>query len=61
MSGVQVYGEVQLPEKLVFVQAFSDREGVVVHHPMALAWPLRMFATVTCKVLGNNRARLTSR
>jgi uncharacterized protein YndB with AHSA1/START domain len=47
MWGKWVYREVLKPERLVFVNSFSDEKGGVTRHPMHAAWPLEMLSTVT--------------
>jgi uncharacterized protein YndB with AHSA1/START domain len=38
---------VRKPERLVFVNSFSDENGSVTRHPMHADWPLEMLSTVT--------------
>lgn len=50
-SGVEMWGkwtlrEIAEPEKLVFVSAFSDKDGGLGRHPLAPAWPQQMLSTV---------------
>lgn len=47
MWGKFVYREIAAPERLVFVNSFSDEKGSVTRHPMHLAWPLEILSTVT--------------
>lgn len=47
MWGKWVFREVVPPERLVFVQSFSDREGGLTRHPMAAEWPMEVLSTVT--------------
>lgn len=47
MWGKFVYREVVPQEKLVFVLTFSDEQGGVTRHPMALDWPLEILNTIT--------------
>ena len=35
------------PERIVFVNSFSDEKGNVARHRMHLAWPLEMLSTIT--------------
>lgn len=44
--GKWTYREVTPPERLVFVQSFSDENGGVTRHPMAPEWPLEMLSTI---------------
>ncbi|HYA36838.1 MAG TPA: SRPBCC domain-containing protein [Candidatus Methylomirabilis sp.] len=46
MWGKFFYREVVNPERLVFVNSFSDKNGNVTRHPMHLAWPLEMLSTI---------------
>ncbi len=47
MWGKFVFREIVKPERLVFVNSFSDEKGNVTRHPMHLAWPLEMLSTIT--------------
>jgi len=47
MWGKFVYREIVNPERIVFVNSFSDEKGGVTRHPMHLAWPLEMLSTIT--------------
>jgi uncharacterized protein YndB with AHSA1/START domain len=47
MWGKWVYREIAKPERLVFVNSFSDPEGNVTRHPLMLDWPREMLTTVT--------------
>jgi uncharacterized protein YndB with AHSA1/START domain len=47
MWGKFVYREVAAPERIVFVNSFSDAEGNLVRHPFAAAWPLEVLNTLT--------------
>jgi uncharacterized protein YndB with AHSA1/START domain len=51
-DGSEVYGrftylEIVKPERLVWVNSFSDEQGNVAPHPMAPGWPLEMRTSVT--------------
>lgn len=39
--------EIQVPEKIVLVQHFSDADGGVTRHPWHPGWPLRTLSTTT--------------
>ena len=47
MWGKFVFREIVKPERLVFVNSFSDEKGNVARHRMHLAWPLEMLSTIT--------------
>ena len=40
MWGKFVYREIVPPERMVFINSFSDEAGGITRHPMHLAWPL---------------------
>jgi uncharacterized protein YndB with AHSA1/START domain len=52
MWGRFVYREIVKPERLVFVNSFSDPEGGVTRHPGHASWPLEMLSTVTFEAQG---------
>jgi uncharacterized protein YndB with AHSA1/START domain len=47
MWGLCEYREIVAPERLVYVQSFSDPAGGYTRHPLAATWPLYMLTTVT--------------
>jgi len=47
MWGKFVYREIAKPERLVFVDSFSDEKGGATRHPLHLDWPLEMLSTIT--------------
>ncbi|MGA7750016.1 MAG: SRPBCC domain-containing protein [Gallionella sp.] len=47
MWGKFVYREIVKPERIVFVNSFSDDKGGVTRHPMSPIWPLEMLSTIT--------------
>ena len=52
MWGKFVYREIVQPERLVFVNSFSDPKGGVTRHPGHASWPLEMLSTVTFEAQG---------
>jgi uncharacterized protein YndB with AHSA1/START domain len=46
MWGRWVYKEIVPPEKLVFINAFSDENKGITKHPMAPDWPDELVSTV---------------
>lgn len=58
MWGKQVYLEITPPEKLIYLQSFSDPSGGLVRHPMAPSWPLQMLSTTTFEDLGDGTTRV---
>lgn len=47
MWGKFVYRAVVKPERIVFVNSFSDEKGGITKHPMSPTWPLEMLSTIT--------------
>lgn len=47
MWGKFEYREVKAPEKLVFVNSFSDEEGNTIRAPFSSTWPLKILNTLT--------------
>jgi len=47
MWGKFIYREIVAPERLVYVNSFSDATGGTTRHPMAATWPLEMLITAT--------------
>jgi uncharacterized protein YndB with AHSA1/START domain/uncharacterized glyoxalase superfamily protein PhnB len=45
MWGKFVYREIAPPERLVFVNSFSDEKGGLTRHPLAPSWPIEMLST----------------
>jgi uncharacterized protein YndB with AHSA1/START domain len=59
MWGLQIFKEIVEPEKLVYVQSFSDKDRNITAHPMSPTWPKRMLATLILKDLGSSKTELT--
>ena len=56
-----VFRDITPPERVVFVNGFSDAEGGATRHPMAPVWPLGTLTTIRFEVEGDGtRMRLTS-
>lgn len=47
MWGRWTFREIVVPERLVFINAFSDKDGGLTRHPMAPTWPIEMLGTMT--------------
>lgn len=60
MWGKFIYREIVRPERIVFVNTFSDENGGVTRHPMAPDWPLRMLTTFAFEDIGRGKTRLTT-
>ena len=59
MWGKFVYREIVRPERIVFVNSFSDENAGVTRHPMAPDWPLRMITTFSFEDLGGGQTKFT--
>lgn len=42
-----IYREIAPPDRIVFVNSFSDEAGGLMRHPMAPNWPLELLSTFT--------------
>ncbi len=47
MWGKMVYREIVKPERIVWVNSFSDEKGGVTRHPLSPSWPREMLSTLT--------------
>jgi protoporphyrinogen oxidase/uncharacterized protein YndB with AHSA1/START domain len=61
MWGKAIYEEVTKPEKLVWVQSFSDPEGGITRHPLAPNWPREMHTVMTLAEKPGNQTEVTIR
>jgi uncharacterized protein YndB with AHSA1/START domain len=61
MWGRQVYREIVPPEKLVFINSFSDESGGLTRHPMAPTWPIEMLSVFTFEELPGGKTKFTVR
>ncbi len=52
MRGRVVYREIIEPERLAFIQSFSDERGGIARHPMSPSWPLQMLSELTLTEAG---------
>ena len=58
MWGRFVFREIVRPERLVWINSFSDAKGGITRHPMMLDWPREMLTRVTFEELGG-KTRVT--
>ena len=58
MWGRFVYREIVKPERLVWVNSFSDKDGGLTVHPMSPTWPREMLSTATFEAQGG-KTKLT--
>ena len=61
MWGKSVYREIVAPERLVFINSFSDENAGVTRHPFGPSWPLEMFTVLTFEELSGGKTKLTIR
>jgi uncharacterized protein YndB with AHSA1/START domain len=47
MWGKFVYREIVEPDRMVFINSFSDEKGGITRHPMSATWPLQVFNDLT--------------
>jgi uncharacterized protein YndB with AHSA1/START domain len=47
MWGRFVYVEITPPEKLIFINSFSDKDGNITRAPFSATWPLEVINTLT--------------
>jgi uncharacterized protein YndB with AHSA1/START domain len=61
MWGKFVYREITPPERLVWVNSFSDEAGGMTRHPLSPTWPLEMLTVVTFENEPGGKTKLTIR
>jgi uncharacterized protein YndB with AHSA1/START domain len=61
MWGKMVFREVAPPERMVFINSFSDEAGGTTRHPLNQAWPLEMHTTLTFEEQPGGKTRFTVR
>ena len=59
MWGRWIIREVVPPERLVFVNSFSDEAGGITRHPMSASWPLEILSTITFEEQDSGKTLLT--
>ena len=61
MWGKFAYREIAPPERVVFVNSFSDEAGGITRHPFNPAWPLQLLSSFTFDELAPSCSRFTVR
>jgi uncharacterized protein YndB with AHSA1/START domain len=61
MWGKFVYREIAPPERMVWVNSFSDEAGGMTRHPLSPTWPLEMLTVVTFDEEPGGKTKLTIR
>jgi uncharacterized protein YndB with AHSA1/START domain len=59
MWGRMVYREISPPERLVFINSFSDEAAGLTRHPLAPQWPLQMLSTFTFEEQPGSKSKFT--
>lgn len=59
MWGRMIYREVTPPERLVFINSFSDENGGLGRHPMAPTWPAEMMSIFTFEEMPGGKTKFT--
>lgn len=59
MWGRQVYREITPPDRIVFINSFSDEAGGLSRHPLAPQWPLQMMSIYTFETVPGGKTRFT--
>jgi uncharacterized protein YndB with AHSA1/START domain len=61
MWGRQVYREITPPDRIVFINSFSDEAGGLGRHPLAPQWPLQMLSIFTFEDEPGGKTKFTVR
>jgi uncharacterized protein YndB with AHSA1/START domain len=61
MWGKFVFREIAPPERMVFVNSFSDEAGRTTRHPLHLSWPLEMLTKFAFEEQPGGKTRFTTR
>jgi uncharacterized protein YndB with AHSA1/START domain len=59
MWGRMLYREIAPPERLVFINSFSDEAGGLTRHPLAPNWPLQLLSVFTFEAVPGGKTRFT--
>jgi uncharacterized protein YndB with AHSA1/START domain len=59
MWGKMVYRSITPPERLEFINSFSDEAGGLTRHPLSPTWPLEMLSVFTFEDLGGGKTKFT--
>jgi uncharacterized protein YndB with AHSA1/START domain len=61
MWGKFVYREIVPPERIVFINSFSNAAGGVTRHPIVPTWPMETLITVTLEEEPGGKSKLNVR
>jgi uncharacterized protein YndB with AHSA1/START domain len=59
MWGRMVYREIAAPERVVFINSFSDERGGLTRHPLNENWPIELLSTLAFEDAGGGQTRVT--
>ena len=59
MWGKMVYREIVPPERIVFINSFSDEAGGTTRHPLNQSWPLEMMSIITFEEQPGSKTKFT--
>jgi uncharacterized protein YndB with AHSA1/START domain len=59
MWGRMVYRAITPPERLEFINSFSDETGGLTRHPLAPTWPLEMLSVFTFEEQPGGKTKFT--
>jgi uncharacterized protein YndB with AHSA1/START domain len=59
MWGRMIFREIVPPERLVFINSFSDAAAGLSRHPLAPQWPLQMLTIFTFEEAPGDKSRFT--
>jgi uncharacterized protein YndB with AHSA1/START domain len=59
MWGKFVFREIVAPQRMEFINAFSDKAGGTTRHPWSMTWPLELLSVFTFEEVAGGKARFT--
>lgn len=59
MWGRKLYREITPPERIVFINSFSDENGGLTRHPLAPQWPLQLMSVFTFEEVPGGKTKFT--
>ena len=59
MWGRMVYRSITPPERMEFINSFSDETGGLTRHPLAPIWPLELMSVFTFEELPGGKTKFT--
>lgn len=59
--GKSVYREIVAPQRLVFINSFSDEQAGLTRHPLGPTWPIQMMTVITFDEEAGGKTKVTIR